>query len=352
MGAIYTGGVNFSAPYGGKNTKELEEKVRIQGERIGTLEEKVPFDFATTSVGEYGYKDAEGKFHKFGEEKENGEEPEPTPSETVQIEVVTLPSGKKVYRFSSEDASPDTVAMLSESVRIYAQNSTGALEVYTRGADSAAIKVDEGTRLESTTVGKAIVQIMSKGYVQELIFGNGEKNKNSVIELPFSFGIDADGNCGFKKPGADTVTPFKSGGNFEVSWIADLKTMALSSAVVGNGLGVSGRLCAVQINENGFGQTKLRVVNSSGSIAAIDLGTELAAGGTDLYGIENKKIISKLKEILNLSFTPVIVYNPDAQTIAQIFSSDTNVMLPFMISERRGNPICFSVTHFWLETPI
>ncbi len=125
-----------------------------------------------------------------------------------------------------------------------------------------------------------------------------------------------------------------------------------SSAVVGNGLGVSGRLCAVQINENSFGQTKLRVVNSSGSIAAIDLGTELAAGGTDLYGIENKKIISKLKEILNLSFTPVIVYNPDAQTIAQIFSSDTNVMLPFMISERRDNPICFSVTHFWLETPI
>ena len=107
MGAIYAGGINFSAPYGGKSTKELEEKV--------------PFDFATTSVGAYGYKDAEGKFHKFGEEKENGEEPEPTPSETVQIEVVTLPSGKKVYQFSSEDASSDTVAMLSESVRIYAQ---------------------------------------------------------------------------------------------------------------------------------------------------------------------------------------------------------------------------------------
>jgi len=352
MGAIYAGGINFSAPYGGKSTKELEEKVRIQGERIGTLEEKVPFDFATTSVGAYGYKDAEGRFHKFGEEKENGEEPEPTPSETVQIEVVTLPSGKKVYQFSSEDASPDTVAMLSESVRIYTQNSTGALEVYTRGNDSAAIKVDEGTRLESADAGRAVVRIMSKGYTQELVFGNGEKNKNNVITLPFGFGIDADGNCGFKKPGADTVTPFKSGGSFEVSRIANLKTMSLSSAVVGNGLGVSGRLCAAQMHSDGFGQTKLRIINSSGSIAAVDLVSELTAGGADLYGIENRKIIQKIKEILNLSFTPGIVYNPDAQVVAQIFSSDLNCMIPFMISERGGNPICFSVTHFWLETPI
>lgn len=30
--------------------------------------------------------------------------------------------------------------------------------------------------------------------------------------FPFDFGIDENGNCGFIKPGEDTVTPFGSGG--------------------------------------------------------------------------------------------------------------------------------------------
>lgn len=37
---------------------------------------------------------------------------------------------------------------------------------------------------------------------------------NQIIDdaLPFKLGIDADGNYGYYKDGADTVTPFKSGG--------------------------------------------------------------------------------------------------------------------------------------------
>jgi len=35
----------------------------------------------------------------------------------------------------------------------------------------------------------------------------------------FSFSVDADGNPGYRKPGADTVTPFKSGGKLKVTQI-------------------------------------------------------------------------------------------------------------------------------------
>lgn len=42
------------------------------------------------------------------------------------------------------------------------------------------------------------------------------KNASDIVlineKLPFSLGIDENGNCGFIKPGEDTVTPFGSGG--------------------------------------------------------------------------------------------------------------------------------------------
>lgn len=50
----------------------------------------------------------------------------------------------------------------------------------------------------------------------------GTHAKNQVVELPFSFGVDAQGNYGYYKDGADTVTPFKknppsTNGGLEVS---------------------------------------------------------------------------------------------------------------------------------------
>ena len=37
-------------------------------------------------------------------------------------------------------------------------------------------------------------------------------NKVDKEDMPFSLGIDENGNCGYIKPGEDTVTPFGSGG--------------------------------------------------------------------------------------------------------------------------------------------
>lgn len=50
----------------------------------------------------------------------------------------------------------------------------------------------------------------------------GKSASNQEVRLPFSFGIDADGNYGYYKDGADTVTPFKknppsTNGGLEVS---------------------------------------------------------------------------------------------------------------------------------------
>lgn len=45
----------------------------------------------------------------------------------------------------------------------------------------------------------------------DLSINVGSANDTSgKIDLPFSFGFDANGNAGFRKPGADTVTPFLS----------------------------------------------------------------------------------------------------------------------------------------------
>ena len=53
--------------------------------------------------------------------------------------------------------------------------------------------------------------------------------KSSVVDYtqPFRFGIDADGNYGYYKVGADTVTPFKSGGDINYDKFIILSGSAL-----------------------------------------------------------------------------------------------------------------------------
>ena len=46
-----------------------------------------------------------------------------------------------------------------------------------------------------------------------LTINNLGTQTNGTLELPFSFGVDANGNYGYKKKGADTVIPFKSAGS-------------------------------------------------------------------------------------------------------------------------------------------
>lgn len=41
----------------------------------------------------------------------------------------------------------------------------------------------------------------------------GQTITGALANIPFPFGIDSDGNYGYKKAGADAVTPFKSGGS-------------------------------------------------------------------------------------------------------------------------------------------
>ena len=41
-------------------------------------------------------------------------------------------------------------------------------------------------------------------------------------KLPFALGIDADGNYGYYKVGADTVTPFKTGGKYKIISLGDV----------------------------------------------------------------------------------------------------------------------------------
>ena len=68
-------------------------------------------------------------------------------------------------------------------------------------------------------------------------FANTEDINNSISEfssefaekVPFKFGIDADGNYGYIKEGADTVTPFKVGYDIE-----NYKITTISTAVTCN----------------------------------------------------------------------------------------------------------------------
>lgn len=42
----------------------------------------------------------------------------------------------------------------------------------------------------------------------------GQTITGALANIPFPFGIDSDGNYGYKKAGADTVVPFSSGGGY------------------------------------------------------------------------------------------------------------------------------------------
>ena len=52
--------------------------------------------------------------------------------------------------------------------------------------------------------------IVAPNTMDSCVFGSDGQSLNE--KLPFKFGIDENGNYGYYKAGADTVTPFKSGG--------------------------------------------------------------------------------------------------------------------------------------------
>lgn len=60
------------------------------------------------------------------------------------------------------------------------------------------------------TFGTNLVSVVNIGDDKKdiVVGGNGDHISDGIIELPFSFGIDARGNYGYIKAGADSVTPF------------------------------------------------------------------------------------------------------------------------------------------------
>lgn len=78
---------------------------------------------------------------------------------------------------------------------------------------SADIKsTTEGVELKNDN--QRIIQLLNNSSNSTIILHLG-KNDNNTIPLPFGFGIDDQGNYGYIKAGADTVTPFKSGYGLE-----------------------------------------------------------------------------------------------------------------------------------------
>lgn len=167
-------GVDYSAPVGG-GSGESTEQIREISERVKILEVKVPFGFSTTSVGAYGYLDLEGNFHEFG-----GAAPEPTPSYPGDA-YVSLTSNGNGYNLKPLD---DNVTVEGTYIR-------------------------HGTQIGVNGSKISIQQKNVNGIDRYVTFGGS--NSDQTLDFPFSLGIDADGNCGFKKPGADSVTPFKNG---------------------------------------------------------------------------------------------------------------------------------------------
>ena len=60
----------------------------------------------------------------------------------------------------------------------------------------------------------------------------GQTITGALANIPFPFGIDVQGNYGYRKDGADTVTPFKSGG---VDWSSITFTPLVWTGVQGRG---------------------------------------------------------------------------------------------------------------------
>ncbi len=73
------------------------------------------------------------------------------------------------------------------------------------------------------------VKIGSQGGSGESV--NELKNRIEKLEnkLPFSLGIDENGNCGFIKPGEDTVTPFGSGGGGASRTVGTIENLQMAT---------------------------------------------------------------------------------------------------------------------------
>ena len=93
---------------------------------------------------------------------------------------------------------------------------------YITGSPNISADVKSTTNgVELKNDNQHIIRLLNNSSNSTIILHLG-KNDNSTIQLPFGFGIDAQGNYGYIKAGADTVTPFKSGygleaGNYNVS---------------------------------------------------------------------------------------------------------------------------------------
>lgn len=87
------------------------------------------------------------------------------------------------------------------------ETSTNAVEnaVVTKAINANTASIN--TNAESITTAKTEIEA-----VQSQI----ETTDSTGETVKFQFGIDADGNYGYKKAGADTVTPFKSGGTLTI----------------------------------------------------------------------------------------------------------------------------------------
>lgn len=96
-------------------------------------------------------------------------------------------------------------------------NETFSLEASVESIGQQCNTVEEGLR----SVGVALTGIFSRVDAVEnsVINLSGEVGVNTLAigvlqgKVPFAFGVDENGNYGYYKEGADTVTPFKSGDN-------------------------------------------------------------------------------------------------------------------------------------------
>lgn len=87
------------------------------------------------------------------------------------------------------------------------ETSTNAVEnaVVTKAINANTASIN--TNAKSITTAKTEI---------EAVQGQIETTDSTGETVKFQFGIDADGNYGYKKAGADTVTPFKSGGTLTI----------------------------------------------------------------------------------------------------------------------------------------
>lgn len=97
----------------------------------------------------------------------------------------------------------------------------------------------------------------------------GTHAKNQVVKLPFSFGVDAQGNYGYYKDGADTVTPFKknppsTNGGLEVSQSEGMPTPTVT----------------IQYNPN---KIELGENNTGYFISKSDYGGDVYSGSLPVY---------------------------------------------------------------------